>query len=61
MQFHKKTSDGKYSFLIKLSIKITVLVLFVFIVFTLVDKIDFPAPNKKIEKVITNENLKIVK
>ena len=50
MQFHKKTSDGKYSFLIKLSIKITVLVLFVFIVITLVDKIDFPAPNKKIEK-----------
>tara|TARA_Y100000996_G_scaffold359600_1_gene301704 strand:+ start:56 stop:241 length:186 start_codon:yes stop_codon:yes gene_type:complete len=61
MQFHKKTSGGKYSFLIKLSIKITVLVLFVFIVITLVDKIDFPAPNKKIEKVIPNENLKIVK
>jgi len=27
----------------------------------LVDKIDFPAPNKKIEKIIPNENLKIVK
>ena len=57
MQFHKKTSGGKYSFLIKAAL----LFLFVFIAIVLVDKIDFPAPNQKIEKIIPNENLKIVK
>ena len=61
MQFHKKTSSGKYSFLIKILIKAAILFLFLFIAIVLVDKIDFPAPNKKIEKIISNDNLKIVK
>ena len=61
MQFHKKTSTGKYSFLIKILIKAVILFLLLFITIVLVDKIDFPAPNKKIEKIIPNENLKIVK
>ena len=57
MQLHKKTSIGKYSFLIRAAL----LFVFVFIVIVLIDRIDFPAPNKKIEKIIPNENLKIVK
>ena len=61
MQFYKKTSTGKYSLLIKLLIKGVILLLIVFIAIVLVDRIDFPAPNKKIEKIIPNENLKIVK
>ena len=61
MQFHKKTSGGKYSFVIRLLAKLVLLVLLVFVVIVLIDKIDFPAPNKKIEKLIPNENLKIVK
>ncbi len=61
MQFHKKTSGGKYSFIIRLLVKTALLFLLVFVVIVLIDKIDFPAPNKKIEKVIPNENLKIVK
>ena len=61
MQFHRKTSTSKYSFLIKILIKAAILFLLVFITIVLVDKIDFPAPNKKIEKTIPNENLKIVK
>ena len=61
MQFHKKTSGGKYSFLIRILIKAAILFLFFFIAIVLIDKIDFPAPNKKIEKIIPNENLKIVK
>ena len=61
MQFHKKTSVGKYSFIIRLLVKVTLLFLLVFVAIVLIDKIDFPAPNKKIEKVIPNENLKIVK
>ena len=61
MQFHKKTSGGKYSFIIRLLVKTALLFLLVFVVIVLIDKIDFPAPNKKIEKIIPNENLKIVK
>ena len=61
MQFHKKTSIGKSNFLIKILIKIA-LIFFLFIVLLiLVDQINFPTPNKKIEKIIPNENLKIVK
>ncbi len=61
MQFHKKTSIGKSNFLIKILIKVA-LVFFLFIILLiLVDQINFPTPNKKIEKIIPNENLKIVK
>ena len=58
MQFSKKTSTGiSKSFLIKI-------MLFLIIIFSTVvflGKIDFPSPNKKIEKIIPNENLKIIK
>ena len=59
MQFTRKTSSSQraISLIIKLCI---VSVLFFGIVF-LLSKIDFPAPKKEIEKVITNENFKIVK
>ncbi len=33
----------------------------ILLVVVLVDKINFPYPNKKIEKIIPNENLKVVK
>ena len=61
MQFHKKTSIGKYNFLIKLIIKTAFVFLILFVAIILVDRIDFPKPNKKIEKIISNEKLKIVK
>ena len=58
MQFSKKTSTGiSKSFLIK-----TTLVLLIIIgVVIVLGKIDFPSPNKEIEKIIPNEKLKIVK
>ena len=59
MQFIRKTSSS--ASLMKLIIK---LIIFVFIILGfvfLLNKIDFPAPNKEIEKVIPNENFKIVK
>ena len=58
MQFSKNTSTGSSkSFLIK-----TALVLITIIgTVILLGKIDFPSPNKKIEKTIPNEKLKIVK
>ena len=58
MQFSKNTSIGNSKGLI---IKV-VLVLFIIIgTVALLGKIDFPSPNKKIEKTIPNEKLKIVK
>ena len=61
MQFHKKTSIGKSNFLIKILIKIALIFFLFIIILILVDQINFPTPNKKIEKIIPNENLKIVK
>ena len=59
MQFVKKTSSRTN--ILRLVTKL-VLVLFVIIgVVFLLNKIDFPAPKKEIEKKIPNENFKIVK
>ena len=58
MQFSKNTSNGSSkSLLIKIA-----LVLIIFIgAIVLLEKIEFPSPNKGIEKIIPNEKLKIVK
>ena len=61
MQFEKKTRAGNISGIAKLLIKIVLFFLALLIVVVLIDKIDFPSPIKKIEKVISNENFKIVK
>ena len=60
MQFIKNTSSAKrgtIGMLIKISLGLVVILGLVFFV----NKIDFPAPNKEIEKIIPNENFKIVK
>ena len=60
MQFTKNTSSGK-SNLVSLTVKIgLILAVLVTIVF-FINKIDFPAPKKEIDKIIPNENFKIVK
>mgnify|MGYP000733255472 FL=1 len=58
MQFSKNTSTGtSKNFIIKI-----ILVLIVIIgAVILLNKIDFPSPNKEIEKIIPNEKLKIIK
>jgi len=58
MQFSKNTSNrSSKSLLIKI-----VFVLIIFIgAIVLLGKIEFPSPNKDIEKIIPNEKLKIVK
>ena len=61
MQFRRNTSTGKLSHTIKLLIKLIVIVFILFLTLILLNKIDFPAPNKKIEKNIPNENFKVVK
>ena len=58
MEFSKNTSSGSSKGLL---IKIA-LVLIIFIgAIVLLGKIEFPFPNKDIEKIIPNEKLKIVK
>ena len=59
MQFTRKTSYSKsiIGLLIKL---ILIAIVFIGIIF-LLNKLDFPAPKKAIEKIIPNENFKIVK
>jgi hypothetical protein len=61
MQFQKKTSVTKSGYLIKILIKITLLSLILVFLIVLVGKINFPHPNKKIEKIVPNENFKVVK
>ena len=61
MQFEKKTRAGSMSGIAKLLIKVVLIFLGLLIAVILIDRIDFPSPIKKIEKVISNENFKIVK
>ena len=59
MQFTRKTSYSKS--IIGLLLKLfAIAIVFVGIVF-LLNKLDFPVPQKSIEKIISNENFKIVK
>ena len=61
MQISKNTSIGKNNKLMMLLVKFSIFFIIIFIIVVLLNKIDFPAPNKEIEKVIPNEKLKIVK
>jgi len=60
MQFNKNTSSGKTN-IIGLIIKSIIGLVVILGLVYLINKIDFPAPNKEIEKIIPNENFKIVK
>ena len=60
MQFNKNTSLGKTNIIGLIVKSIIGLVVILGLVF-LINKIDFPAPKKEIEKIIPNENFKIVK
>ena len=59
MQFIKKTSSSRsiLGIITKLALASLVILSVVF----LLNKIDFPEPKKEIEKIISNENFKIVK
>ena len=58
MQFSKNTSTGtSKGFLIRIILVVIIIIGAVI----LLSKIDFPSPNKEIEKTIPNEKLKIVK
>ena len=61
MQFEKKTRIGSPKGIFGILIKIILSVLVLGILIVLVDRINFPTPVKQIEKVISNENYKIIK
>ena len=59
MQFIRKTSSSTN--IIKIVVKLSFILVTIFVIVFLLNKIDFPAPKKEIEKIISNENFKIVK
>ena len=60
MQFNKNSSSGKTKS-IGLLVKSILGIAIIFTLVFFINKIDFPAPIKEIEKIIPNENFKIVK
>ena len=60
MQFNKNTSSGRTNIIAIFIKSISGLVVVSGLVF-FINKVDFPAPKKEIEKIIPNENFKIVK
>tara|TARA_B100000989_G_scaffold165920_1_gene124068 strand:- start:2462 stop:2641 length:180 start_codon:yes stop_codon:yes gene_type:complete len=59
MQFIKKTSSTKN--ILGLTSKLALVLIIIIGVVFLLNKIDFPVPQKQIEKIISNENFKIIK
>jgi hypothetical protein len=58
MQFSKNTSTSRNRSLL---IKVTFILAIIIGAIIMLGKIDFPSPNKIIEKIIPNEKLKIIK
>ena len=61
MQFEKKTRIGSTKGILGILIKFISILLLLAISIILIDRINFPTPKKEIEKIIPNENFKIVK
>ena len=61
MEFQRKNNNSIIGKLRGPLVKITFIVIILLGFVYALGSIDFPAPNKKIEKIITNENFKIVK
>ena len=61
MQFQKKQTLGPFGGSVKILIKIALIFIVLLLLVVLVDKINFPYPNKKKEKIVPNENFKAVK
>ena len=61
MQFEKKTRLGSLGSVSKLILKLGVLLLIIFVAILMIDKINFPKPNKSIENIVPNEKIKIIK
>ena len=60
MLLEKKTRSANFN-IVSILIKLSILILVILGAVYLLNKIDFPSPKKTIEKIIPNENFKIVK
>ena len=60
MLLQKKTRSANFN-IVSILIKLFIVILIILGAVYLLNKIDFPSPKKTIEKIIPNENFKIVK
>ena len=61
MQFRKNTRPALSNYFSRYILKISIVAIVIYGVFLLIDRINFPSPNKIIEKQVPNENIKIIK
>tara|TARA_B100001121_G_scaffold299945_1_gene309270 strand:+ start:18 stop:203 length:186 start_codon:yes stop_codon:yes gene_type:complete len=61
MEFQRKNNNSIIGKLRGPLVKISFIIIILLGLIYVLGSIDFPAPNKKIEKIIPNENFKIVK
>ena len=61
MEFQRKNNNSIIAKLRGPVVKIAAILIIILGLIYALGSIDFPAPNKKIEKIIPNENFKIVK
>ena len=61
MEFQRKNNNSIIGKLRGPLVKITFIIIILLGFVYALRSIDFPAPNKKIEKIISNENFKIIK
>ena len=60
MLLQKKTRSANFN-IVSILIKLSIVILIILGAVYLLNKLDFPSPKKIIEKIIPNENFKIVK
>ena len=61
MQFTKNTSKGGHGGPLKVLIKVILVIFLLFLSVVIIDRIELPVPENKIEKIISNENFKTLK
>ena len=61
MQFTKNTSKGGLGGPLKVLIKVILVIFLLFLSVVIIDRIELPVPEKKIEKILSNENFKTLK
>ena len=61
MQFTKITSTSSKKISLMTFVKVILILAIIYLLVSMINKIDFPSPNNTIEKIIPNEKIKIVK
>ena len=61
MQLNKITSTSSKKISLMTFVKVILILAIIYLLVSIINKIDFPSPNKTIEKIIPNEKIKIVK